>query len=386
MSALDVTGDRPSIYIAGGLTRADDRRLQIYGDIREGCNRAGFDSYLPHEDTGSRKDNLDPARVFRANIGAINRSVAVVAEVSDASHGVGVEIQHAYDRGKPIVAIATDRADVSRMIRGHPALHEKVRTYSQRNAVPKLVEDVLNEELRGHGRPRSRVISLEGPDFVGKSTICKRLADVSRDALGVDAEVVSDPPWDLPPWDTLVDIFRTDDRLSPLAEAMLFSTARVDSHRRVVQRALDEGRMVICDRSIDSWFAYQSVRLKQRGYDKALALEFLLAQHTHLDAFGAWMTPGLTILLAAIPEELEHRATTRGSRDKYEQAHLLPEIAAAYEDLALRFPYRILRLETTGRSEDEVFDLVLEAVREYRDTAPAEKDLAQSAGRTPGAS
>ena len=367
MSAFDVTGDRPSIYIAGGLTRADDRRLQIYGDIREGCNRAGFDSYLPHEDTGSRKDNLDPARVFGANIGAINRSVALVAEVSDASHGVGVEIQHAFDRGKPIVAVATDRADVSRMIRGHPGLRGGVHTYAQRSAVPKLVERVLNSELRGHGRLRSRVISVEGPDFVGKSSICKRLADVSRDALGLDAEVVTDPPWDLPPWDTLGGIFRTDDRLSPLAEAMLFSTARVDSHRRVVQGALDAGRMVICDRSIDSWFAYQSVRLQRRGYDKAL--EFLLAQHTHLDAFGAWMTPGLTLLLAAIPEELERRAATRGSRDKYEQADLLREVAAAYEDLALRFPYRILRLETTGRSEDEVFALVLDAVREYRNAS-----------------
>ena len=363
MSAFGVTGDRPSIYIAGSLTRAEDQRLQVYGDIREGCDRAGFDSYLPHEDTGSRQDNLDPARVFGDNIRAINRSVALVAEVSDASHGVGVEIQHAFDRGMPIVAVATNRADVSRMLLGHPGLRGGVHRYTQRSAVSSLVERTLNIELRGHTQPRSRVISIEGPDFVGKSSICKRLVDVSEEELGLAAEVVTDPPWDLPPWDALGEIFRTDDQLSPLAEAMLFSTARVDSHRRVVQRALDEDRMVICDRSIDSWFAYQSVRLQQRGYDKAL--EFLLAQHTHLDAFGAWMTPGLTLLLAATPEELERRATTRPSRDKYEQTDFLRDVATAYEDLALRFPYRILRLETTGRSEDQVFALALEAVQLY---------------------
>ena len=363
MSVFDVTGDRPSIYIAGGLTRADDRRLQIYGDIRDGCNRAGFDSYLPHEDTGSRQDNLDPARVFGDNIGAINHSVALAAEVSDTSHGVGVEIQHAYNRGLPIVAVATDRADVSRMLLGHPGLLGGVRRYTQRGAVTKLVEDALNIELRGHTQPRSRVISVEGPDFVGKSSICKRLADASKDALGLEAEVVTDPPRDLPPWDALDEIFRTDGPLDPLAEAMLFGTARVDSHRRVVQRALDANRIVICDRSIDSWFAYQSVRLQQRGYDKAL--EFLLALHTHLDAFQAWMTPGLTILLMAIPEELERRAATRQSRDKYEQSDLLREVATAYEELARRFPYRILRLETTGRSEDQVFALALDTVRHY---------------------
>ena len=363
MSAFGVTDDRPLIYIAGGLTRADHRRLQVYGDIRKGCSRAGFDSYLPHEDLGSRQDNLDPVLVFEANIRNINRSVAVVAEVSDASHGVGVEIQHAFDRQMPVVAIATARADVSRMLLGHPGLFGGVRRYAQRNEVAEFVKQALNIQLRGYTQPRSRVISVEGPDFVGKSSICKRLADASKDALGFEAEVVTEPPRDLPPWDTLDEIFRTDGPLDPLAEAMLFGAARVDSHRRVVQRALDADRIVICDRSIDSWFAYQSVQLEQSGYNKPL--EFLLAQHTYLDAFRAWMTPGLTILLTAIPEELDRRATTRQSRDKYEQTDFLREVAAAYDDLAERFPYRILRIQTTERSEDEVFELVLDIVREY---------------------
>lgn len=366
MSAIGVTGDRPSIYIAGALTRTASGRLEIYGDIREGCHRAGFDSYLPHEDTGSRQDNLDPDRVFGENIRAINRSVAVVAEVSDTSHGVGIEIQHAYDCGMPIVAIATDRADVSRMLLGHPGLRGGVHRYTQRSAVTTLVKRVLEIEMRGYAQPRGRIISIEGPDFVGKSSMCRRLAAASKDELGLDAEVVADPPRNLPPWDALDSIFRTDGQLNSLAEAMLFGAARVDSHHRIVQRALESDRMVICDRSIDSWFAYQSVRLQQHGYDRAL--EFLLGLHTHLDGFGAWMTPGLTILLTATPEQLESRAATRESRDKYELTDFLRKVANAYERLALRFPYRIMQIETTGRSEDEVFALVLEAARQYLDT------------------
>ena len=151
---------------------------------------------------------------------------------------------------------------------------------------------------------------------------------------------MTEPPRDLPPWDTLDEIFRTDGPLDPTRrKRCCLVPLRVDSHRRVVQRALDADRIVICDRSIDSWFAYQSVRLEQSGYNKPL--EFLLAQHTYLDAFRAWMTPGLTILLTAIPEELDRRATTRQSRDKYEQTDFLREVAAAYDDLAERFPYRI---------------------------------------------
>ncbi|MDP9420148.1 MAG: hypothetical protein M3P53_08390 [Actinomycetota bacterium] len=78
-----------------------------------------------------------------------------------------------------------------------------------------------------------------------------------------------------------------------------------------------------------------------------------------------------TVLLTAIPEELERRAASRRSRDKYEQTEFLREVAVAYDHLAERFPYRILRIETTGRSEEEVVSLALEAVRDYRTTASA---------------
>src|SRR5437899_1564766 len=94
----------PLVYIAGGLTKADESNLEVYKDIRTGCIQAGFEAYLPHEDTGSRKDNLDPKRVNDANLAALNRSAIVVAEVSVASHGVGIEIEYAARRGKPVLA------------------------------------------------------------------------------------------------------------------------------------------------------------------------------------------------------------------------------------------------------------------------------------------
>lgn len=45
---------KPLVYIAGGLTAAKRPLLQRYEKIREGCHAAGFESYLPHEDTGPR--------------------------------------------------------------------------------------------------------------------------------------------------------------------------------------------------------------------------------------------------------------------------------------------------------------------------------------------
>jgi dTMP kinase len=363
--SINVKGDRPQIYIAGALTDAKEAKLGTYKDIRDGCDLAGFDSYLPHEDTGARTDNLDPGRVFAANISAVDRSVAVVAEVSVASHGVGIEIEHAHKKGMPVIAIAHQRADVSRMLLGHPELKKRgVLRYNATKQVSALVKKALETGLRGVGTLRNRLISIEGPDFVGKSEVCRYLNENASSALSMPVTSVTDPPWHLEPWTQLNPIFRDSGTLSPAAVALLFGTARVDNYARMILPALARGDLVVCDRYIDSWFAYQSVKLSQQGFK--FPLEFLLSQQTLLEGFEAVASPGLTILLTASSEELEQRAATRSERSRtYEQKEFLEFVVRTYDRLHERFPFRIARFDTTGRSIDSVCSLVLETIKEY---------------------
>lgn len=363
MSAFSVTGERPMLYIAGGLTKASDENLEIYGDIREGCNAAGYDSYLPHEDTGSRKDNLDPRRVYGANIGAIDRSVGVVADVNVASHGVGMEIQHAFDRGIPVIALAHAQSDVSRMLLGHPGLVDGVVRYARRSQVSSLVSTALNSRLRAIGTPRGRLISVEGPDFVGKSTLLNALVGGLEEDFPNRVSVVTDPPWKLPPWGELNTLLRSANELSPEAEALLFGTARVDSYLRSIRPALEMGHVVICDRFIDSWFAYQSVRLSVQGRENAL--EFLMSQQRHLEHEGVIAPPGLTLVLMASTDELLRRGESRATKDKYEAGSFQTRVIDAYETLVERQPFRMVRIETTGRSPGEVHHLALQMARAY---------------------
>ncbi len=359
------------INIAGGLTKATDAKLSVCKDIQAGCRQAGFDAYLPHEDTGSRRDNLDPRRVVEANFAAINRSAAVIADVGIASHGVGIEIEYAVRRGKPVLAIAPAKAEVSRMVVGHPGIRGGVPRYSRAQDVAGPVVKLLQTELRGYGVPRARLVAIEGPDFVGKGAVCEYLANHSPELFGLEATLVTDPPWKLPPWDALSNLFRSDERLSGPAGALLYGTARVDNYHRCIKPALSAGRLVLCDRYIDSWFAYQSVCLQQWGANGERALEFLLTQQTMLEAFGHIQPPGLTILLMADLEELRRRSATRASRDKYEGWDFLRNVLAAYEELHSRFPYRIVRLEATGREEVLVCQLAAEIVQDYLRTATA---------------
>jgi len=372
---MNVTDDdrcRPLMYIAGGLTKADEAKLSVYKDIQAGCIQAGFDAYLPHEDTGSRKHNLDPHRVTEANFAAINRSAAVIAEVGVASHGVGIEIEYAASRGKPVLAIAPVQADVSRMVLGHPGIRGGVHRYARIHDVTNLVVKLVRTELRGQGVPRGRLVAVEGPDFVGKGGVSEYLVDHSNELFGLDATLVTDPPWKLQPWDALSNVFRSDNRLSGPAEALLYGAARVDNYHRCIRPALSAGKVVVCDRYIDSWFAYQSVRFHRWGANRERSLEFLMTQQTMLEAFGYIEPPGITILCMADISELRRRSETRASHDKYETWDFLEEVLTAYEELHSRFPYRIVRLETTGRDEATVRELAAEIVRDYLGTAAAE--------------
>jgi thymidylate kinase len=62
---------------------------------------------------------------------------------------------------------------------------------------------------------------------------------------------------------------------------------------------------------------------------------------------------------------LKRRAEVRSTRDKYENWDFLGMVLDAYEELHSRFPYRIVRVETTGRDERDVLELVSEIVKEY---------------------
>jgi len=166
----------------------------------------------------------------------------------------------------------------------------------------------------------------------------------------------------MPPWDELGKVFRRESPLAKAAEALLFGAARVDNHRRVIAPALAAGNIVVCDRYIDSWFAYQSVRLKE--IDRPL--EFLLSQQTLFESFKVLKPPGFTILLMADDEARAQRRLKRGiAADKYEAQEFQNQVCAMYEELASRFPFRIARIETTGRSEDEVAAQALETVAAY---------------------
>ncbi len=137
----------------------------------------------------------------------------------------------------------------------------------------------------------SLFIVFEGGEGAGKTTAVGALADALR-ARGRDVLLTREPGGtpeglalralllaaDGPSWDAA-------------AELLLMTAARVQHVQRVIQPALDAGRMVLCDRFIGSTLAYQ-------GAGRGLDQDFI--RDLHRRAVGG-LQPGLTVLLDIDP-------------------------------------------------------------------------------------
>ncbi|MDX6589960.1 MAG: dTMP kinase [Solirubrobacterales bacterium] len=189
-------------------------------------------------------------------------------------------------------------------------------------------------------------ISLEGIDGSGKSTQARLLVEALggetvaiREPGGTDAaerirELLADPSLEL----------------EPLAELLLFCSARADLTERVIRPALEAGRDVVSDRFSDSSVAYQGAA-RGLGVGEVIGL-----CDTATD--GLW--PDLTLLLRVDPEVGLGRAEGE-DRFEAEGLELQRAVAEAYEEIAQIASDRVVVIDGSG-TVDEVHQRVMEAV------------------------
>jgi dTMP kinase len=187
--------------------------------------------------------------------------------------------------------------------------------------------------------PRGRLITIEGIDGAGKTTLAERLvtalpgATLLREPGGVAVServraLVKDPGLEV----------------DPRAEALLYAAARAQLvHERLVP-LLESGADVLLDRFVDSSLAYQ-------GVGRGLGVEAVRA----VNAFGTGgLTPDRTLLLRADAATRGVRQVARGEApDRLELGSeaFFASIAAAYDELALTSPDRFRVLDAAASRE-----------------------------------
>lgn len=135
-----------------------------------------------------------------------------------------------------------------------------------------------------------------------------------------------------------------DTPISPLAELLLFNASRSHLVETVINPALKEGKVVICDRFTDSTVVYQ-------GFGRQLDMETIEKVNTL--ATGG-LKPDLTILMDILPGI--GLARKRGQkRDRFEKECLSfhNRIRRGYLELAAREPERWLVIDA-GKSKQDI--------------------------------
>ncbi|MGY1425301.1 dTMP kinase [Lysobacter sp. A289] len=152
-----------------------------------------------------------------------------------------------------------------------------------------------------------RLLSLEGGEGAGKSTVMAALAEALR--VSGASVVCTREPGGTPMAEQIRDLLLRsgDEPHAPETELLLMFAARSQHVRQLVLPALQRGAWVISDRFTDASYAYQGAA---RGGDP----DFI----TELERRVVGIVPGLTLLLD-VPVQLGlQRVRGRGNSDRIE--------------------------------------------------------------------
>lgn len=199
-------------------------------------------------------------------------------------------------------------------------------------------------------------ITFEGCEGVGKSTQIRLLAEeLGRRKVPC---VVTREPGGSRIAESIRRIILNagNSDMDDLCELFLYLAARAQHLKDIVRPALAEGKVVICDRYIDSTFAYQ-------GYGKGLDADMVEALNRA--AIGD-LIPDLTIFLDLPPERAFMR---KGGPDREDRLELMAQsfhekVYAGYLEISRRAPERFVRVDARG-SKQETHAKVLELMQKY---------------------
>src|SRR6185437_373297 len=198
-------------------------------------------------------------------------------------------------------------------------------------------------------------VTFEGIDRSGKTTQARMLVE----ALGDEALAVREPGG-TEVGERLRDLLKDPAvTISAETEALLFAAARAELVAQVIRPALDQGKVVVSDRFLDSSLAYQ-------GMARGLGVDDV--EQINRFATGALM-PDITFLLSIEPARASERA---GQLDRFEDEgdSLQRAVYDAYADLAAAQPER-WKIVDADRPSHDVHAEVLAAVQEARSAAGA---------------
>ena len=195
-------------------------------------------------------------------------------------------------------------------------------------------------------------IAFEGVEGSGKGTQI-RLAKEYLESEGIDVLVTREPGGTVV-GERLRELLLDHEtgHVEARTEALLFAASRAQHVTTVIRPALAAGKVVICDRYIDSSLAYQ-------GWARGVGEQDVLT-------LNVWATqglfPDLTLLLHLEPEAGLLRSLEEPDRIEVESGEFHAKVSDAYLKIAEEHPERFVVVDADD-TPDRVHEQVVEALQ-----------------------
>ena len=219
--------------------------------------------------------------------------------------------------------------------------------------IAKTPREILKILMPGTTPERGAFLTVEGPDGSGKGTQIRRLAE-TLDHWGYEV-VHSREPGGTPIGEKIREILldRENAGMTDETEALLYAASRAQHVREKIRPAVAEGKVVLCDRFLDSSVAYQGGGRKL-GIDEVLAINAPAVDGT---------MPDLTVYL-----DIDHRtamarrcAASEPDRLEMEDERFHAQVEDGYHELIARDPERFV-VVNAERSREEISAEIAEKV------------------------
>lgn len=196
-------------------------------------------------------------------------------------------------------------------------------------------------------------ITFEGPDGSGKTTVatevCKRLTELGYDVIhtrepggiGISEDIRNII---LDPKNTMMDA---------KTEALLYAASRRQHLVEKVFPAVKEGKIVICERFLDSSLAYQGFG-RNLGFDEVLSINLFAIDNTY---------PDMTIYLDVDEQVGLDRLQDRSFKDRLDQESLEfhHRVSQGYREVLRRFKDRITIIDAS-KTKQEVIEASMKEI------------------------
>ena len=204
-------------------------------------------------------------------------------------------------------------------------------------------------------------ITIEGSEFIGKST----LADALATELSHEYDVVRTyEPGGTELADDIRALFSKEyakEKIVVETELMLVTAARIQHVHNVIKPALENNKIVVCDRYVDSTRVYQG-----RALDPAYVEVFISPER--------FPQPDLTLLLTCDHDVIRKRMeeSHRDTPDRFDKlVDLQKVIQSRFMLLIEQFPDRIKHIDTTDLKPDEVLQQSLTLIQQTQNRQPS---------------